>query len=260
MHTNPILIPIRQPAPVCEGCRSSKPLGIEFEYAYQPIVRLSTRSIFAHEALVRGPRGESAWSVLSQVTEENRYAFDQACRVKAVRTAKCIGMTELLSINFMPNAVYEPAACIRTTFEACRESGFPTEQIMFEVTEGERVADHAHLIKIFQSYRKFGFSTAIDDFGAGYAGLNLLSGFQPDVIKIDMDLVRGVDADPVRQAIIRGISLTCSLIGSQVVAEGVETKAERDCIASLGIDLIQGYLFSKPAFQALGKIDPDAWL
>lgn len=254
------MLPIRtSPQSSCQACRSAEPLGIVFEYAYQPIVRLSDRSIFAHEALVRGPLGESALSVLSQVTEHNRYQFDQACRVKAVKTAARLGMSELLSINFLPNAVYEPAACIRTTLEACRDSGFPTERLMFEVTEGERVADHPHLIHIFESYKRFGFFTAIDDFGAGYAGLNLLAGFQPHVIKIDINLVHGVDSDPVRQAIVKGVVVMCAGIGSQVVAEGIETQAERDCLKNLGIDLMQGFLFCKPAFQALGQIDPQSW-
>lgn len=217
------------------------------------------RSVFAHEALVRGPQGESAWSVLSQVTDANRYQFDQACRVKAVKTAASLQMRELLSINFLPNAVYEPAACIRSTFEACQTFGFATEQLMFEVTEGERVDDRPHLINIFESYRKFGFKTAIDDFGAGYAGLNLLSGFQPHVVKIDMELVRDIDSSRVKQAIVSGIVLTCGQIGSAVIAEGVETRAELQCLASLGVQLIQGYYFCKPVFQGLGVIDAGLW-
>lgn len=243
----------------CEGCDSDNELDIDFEYAFQPIVNIVDRSVFAREALVRGPNEESAWSVLSKVTDSNRYQFDQACRVKAVKTAAQLQMREVLSINFFPNAVYEPAACIKTTFEACRIYKFPTQQIMFEVTEGERVSDRPHLINIFESYRKFGFKTAIDDFGAGYAGLNLLSGFQPHVVKIDMAIVRNIDQDKVRQAIVNGIVVMCGQIGSLVVAEGIETKQERDCLAALGVELMQGYLFCRPAFQSLGVIDPDSW-
>jgi EAL domain-containing protein (putative c-di-GMP-specific phosphodiesterase class I) len=243
----------------CQGCKTEQALDIEFEYAFQPIVNIVTRSVYAREALVRGPNGESAYSVLSKVTDQNRYQFDQACRVKAVQTAARLNMRELLSINFLPNAVYEPTACIQSTLEACRAHKFSTEQIIFEVTEGERVDDRPHLINIFESYRKFGFKTAIDDFGAGYAGLNLLSGFQPHIIKIDMDLVRNIDTCKVRQAIVSGIVLTCKLIGSLVVAEGIETKGERDSLASLGIELMQGYYFCKPAFQALGTVSSDAW-
>lgn len=243
----------------CAQCKQAGELGFDFVFAYQPIVELSKRRIYAHEALVRGPNGESAYSVLSQVTDANRYTFDQACRVQAIRGAAALGMKELLSINFLPNAVYQPAACIRSTFEAARRYQFPIEQIIFEVTEGEQVQDRPHLVNIFREYRRFGFRTAIDDFGAGYAGLNLLSEYQPDIIKIDMDLVRGVDANPAKQAIIKGIVAICAELNVRVLAEGIESAAERDFLRAAGIDLMQGYLFCRPALQAIGVIDPGSW-
>lgn len=244
----------------CKGCKADGGPAIAFEYAFQPIVSLSGRSVFAHEALIRGPNGESAYSVLSQINDSNRYRFDQACREKAVKTAAEVGMKELLSINFLPNAVYEPAACIQSTFRACVEHDFPTERIMFEVTEGERVDDRPHLINIFENYNRFGFKTAIDDFGAGYAGLSLLSEYQPHVVKIDMELVRNIDTSKAKQAIVQGVVLTCGMIDSLVVAEGIETKAERDCLAAIGIDLMQGYLFARPAFRSLARLDPDSFI
>jgi EAL domain-containing protein (putative c-di-GMP-specific phosphodiesterase class I) len=243
----------------CGSCKTSEPLGFDFEYAFQPIVNVRTRTIHAHEALVRGPKGESAQSVLSRINDDNRYRFDQACRVKAVRTAAELGMQELLSINFLPNAVYRPEACIQSTLEAARLYGFPIDRIIFEVTEGERVQDRPHLVNIFRAYHRYGFKTAIDDFGAGYAGLNLLAEYQPDIVKIDMDLVRGVDDAPPRQAIIKGIVQMCRELNVRVLAEGIETVPERDFLAYCGIELMQGYLFCKPAFRALGTIDPAAW-
>lgn len=245
--------------PACQACRSDQPLDIAFDYAFQPIVDLASRSIFAHEALVRGPEGESAYSVLSQVNDQNRYRFDQACRVLAVKRAAELQMRELLSINFLPNAVYQPAACIRSTLEACKVHGFQPQQIIFEVTEGEEVDDRAHLVNIFKSYSSFGLHTAIDDFGAGYAGLNLLSAYQPHIIKIDMELVRDIDRKPAKQAIVQGLLLTCRLMNIRIVAEGVETRAERDYLAGLGITLMQGYFFCKPAFRALGEVPDAAW-
>jgi EAL domain-containing protein (putative c-di-GMP-specific phosphodiesterase class I) len=243
----------------CGSCKTSEPLGFDFEYAYQPIVNVRTRTIYAHEALIRGPEGEPAHTILSRVNDTNRYPFDQACRVKAVRTAAALGMQELLSINFLPNAVYRPEACIQSTLQAARENGFPIDRIIFEVTEGERVQDRPHLVNIFKAYRRFGFKTAIDDFGAGYAGLNLLAEYQPDIIKIDMDLVRDIDSNPPRQAIVKGIVQICRELNIRVLAEGIETPPERDFLANCGIELMQGYLFCKPAFRALGKIDPAAW-
>ena len=247
------------PGSACAGCHDGAPLDFEFEYAYQPIVDLATRTVYAYEALVRGPNGESAASVLSKLTDANRYRFDQACRVKAVAGAARLGMQEFLSINFLPNAVYRPEVCIRSTLEAARTHNFPTDKIIFEVTEGERVQDRPHLVNIFREYRRFGFQTAIDDFGAGYAGLNLLAEYQPDIIKIDMDLVRDVDSHKPRQAIVRAIASLCNDLGIKVLAEGIETRAERDFLASCGITLMQGYWFSKPVFQGLAQIPDSAW-
>jgi EAL domain-containing protein (putative c-di-GMP-specific phosphodiesterase class I) len=245
--------------PGCKACRNPEGLSFDFEYAYQPIVDLSSRTIYGHEALVRGPQGESAFSVLSQVDDTNRYSFDQACRVKAIRGAAELGMQEMLSINFLPNAVYRPEACIRSTFSAAEEYDFPLDRIIFEVTESEQVVDRPHLVNIFREYRRFGFHTAIDDFGAGYAGLNLLSEFQPSIVKIDMGLVRGIDQSAPKRAIVDGIVHICKALNIRVLAEGIETPAERDCLRAAGISLMQGYLFCKPAFRALGTIAPEAW-
>ena len=164
-----------------------------------------------------------------------------------------------LSINFLPNAVYQPEACIQTTLEAARKYGFPIERIMFEVTEGEKVVDRAHLVNIFREYERFGFITSIDDFGAGFSGLNLLADYQPHVLKIDMELIRDVDRSRPKQAILRGIVSICRDLQIEILAEGIETKSERDFLASIGIDLMQGYLFCKPAFEAVGVIDPSSW-
>ena len=243
----------------CAGCQDGNEIEFDFEYAYQPIVNFSKRNIYAHEALVRGPNGESAASVLAQVGKSNVYSFDQSCRVKAVAGAARLGMRELLSINFLPNAVYRPEVCIRSTFEAARLHNFPIERIIFEVTEGERVEDRAHLVNIFREYRRFGFQTAIDDFGAGYAGLNLLSEYQPDLIKIDMDLVRNVDTNAPRQAIVRAIATMCRELNILVLAEGIETRGERDFLVDAGIELMQGYFFCKPVFQGLGQIEQASW-
>lgn len=249
---------ISSPKKHCQGCRDTT-LDIAFAYAFQPIVDIRKRIVYAYEALVRGPNGESAYSVLSQVNDKNRYQFDQACRVEAVKTAARLGMEEPLSINFLPNAVYEPSACIRTTLDACITYQFPTSQILFEVTEGERIDDRPHLISIFQHYESYGFMTAIDDFGAGYAGLNLLSEYQPTIVKIDMDLVRNIHLSKAKQAIVSGTLMTCKMLGALVVAEGIETREERDFLAGLGVELMQGYFFCRPAFQSLGVIDASVW-
>ncbi len=243
----------------CEGCITPSFLGFDFEYAYQPIIDFESRSIYAHEALIRGPNGEGAFTVLSQVNNDNVYRFDQACRVKAVKTAAELNLQGYLSINFMPNAVYRPELCIRTTLAAAEKYKFPIDKIIFEFTEVERIKDTKHLLNIVAEYKKMGFKTAIDDFGAGYAGLNLLAQFQPDIIKIDMELLRGIDQDKSRQIISKSIIDMCGQLDVVVLAEGIETRGERDFFAANGVNLMQGYFFSKPAFKAAGTIQSDAW-
>ncbi|AFY38811.1 diguanylate phosphodiesterase [[Leptolyngbya] sp. PCC 7376] len=240
----------RQPLE-CSACADSVGLDFDFTMAFQPIVNTKKKEIFAYEALARGLKNEPAGTIFDQVNKDNRYRFDQCCRTKAIKLAADLSMSTLLSINFMPNAVYQPESCIRTTLNAADAYGFPIEKIIFEITESEKVDDLEHLKKIVAYYRERGFKTAIDDFGAGYAGLNFLSEIRTDIIKLDMALIRNIDRDSVKQAIIRGVLQVCQELKTIVIAEGVETQAELKILQSFGIELFQGYLFAKPLFQQL---------
>lgn len=237
----------------CTICGSGKGPGFDFTMAFQPIVDVDAGTNYAHEALVRGIGGEGADTVLSQVNQRNRYAFDQACRVTAVQLAARLGFESYLNINFLPGAVYRPEQCIKTTVEAAERYGLPLERLIFEVTEGEQV-DSNHLKNIIEHYRSVGMRTAIDDFGSGYSGLNLLADFQPDIIKLDMALIRDIDSVKARQAIVRGIVQVCRDLDILIIAEGVETKAERDTVADLGIHLIQGFYYSRPVFEDVAEL------
>ncbi len=243
----------------CANCGTGQPLDFQIRMAFQPIVDARTRSIYGYEALVRTAEGGGALEVLARVTPEQLYRFDQACRVKAIETAARLGLQGYLSINFLPNAVYEPATCIQLTLQAARRHGFPTERLIFETAESEQVRDEAHLTRIFRDYRERGFLTAMDDFGAGYAGLKLLANFQPDLIKLDMALIRDIDRDPARQAIARGVVSIANELGCQPLAEGVETVEEFRYLHGLGIALFQGYLFGRPLLEQLGEVDPALW-
>ncbi|WP_235929037.1 EAL domain-containing protein [Marisediminicola senii] len=241
----------------CSGCTTSPKLDFDFSMAFQPIYDAVENRVWGYEALVRGLSGEGAFQVLSRISPEQKYRFDQDCRVKAIELASRLypaGENLMLSINFMPNAVYEPAACLRATLHAASRYDFPTSSIMFEFTENEEVTDTAHLTNIITEYRKQGFTTAVDDFGAGHAGLGLLVDFQPDLMKIDMKLVRGVDSSPARQAVITGILGIADELGITVLAEGIETEEEFLFLKAAGIRLFQGYWFAKPAFEELPQV------
>lgn len=241
----------------CGACIDGIAPPFEFSMAFQPVVDLVANRIYAYEALVRGPAGEPAGSVLGQVTQANRYAFDQSCRVKAIALASGLGLQHTgasLSINFIPGAMYRPENCVRATLAAARRHRFPADRLVFELTENEEITDYAHLENIFRVYHSHHFRTAIDDFGAGFSGLGLLAHFPADVVKIDMSLVRGLDTDARRHAIVSGIVGICRALASQVVAEGVETAAELAALRALGVGLFQGYLFAKPGFESLPQV------
>lgn len=235
----------------CEMCACGEGLEFQFTFAFQPIVDVAARSVFAYEALVRGLDGEGAGEILHRVNKQNRYSFDQICRVKAVKLASKLGMKTLLSINFMPNAVYKAEYCIRTTLAAAETYGFDTRQIIFEIVEGEDLTSTDHLVSIINAYRKMGFQTAIDDFGAGYSRLNLMMASPPDLLKLDMLMIRDVDKDPNKQAVVNGVITMMTQLGGRIIAEGVETEGEYYWLLGRGITLFQGYLFARPAFEAL---------
>ena len=227
---------------------------MDFSMAFQPIVDTHAQRVFAYEALVRGPKGEPAGTVLSQLTDQNRYSFDQTLRVQAITLASRLGLAETgasLSINFLPNAVYSPAACIQLTLKTARELDFPMDRLIFEITEGEQVSEPSHVQAIALEYKKHGFRVAIDDYGAGFANANLLASLASDIVKLDMDLTRNLHLRPKAQVIVRSLAGLCRELGVQLIAEGIETFEEYQAVQECGIHLMQGYLLAKPAFEQL---------
>ncbi len=239
----------------CDACADESKLDFDFTMAFQPIVNCRINQIYGYEALVRGLNNESAYSVISKVNDDNRYLFDQLCRVKAIALASKLKLDSMLSINFLPKAIYKPERCIRTTLEAAKKYDFPTDKIMFEFTEVERIDDSKIVKGIVEYYKKLGFITAIDDFGSGYSGLGLLADFQTNLIKFDMGLIRNIDRDEPRQFIIKNCMNLLRDLNITALAEGIETKEEMFWLKDVGIELMQGYLFAKPGFESLPAVN-----
>jgi EAL domain-containing protein (putative c-di-GMP-specific phosphodiesterase class I) len=220
-----------------------------FSYAFQPIVDTVTRRIYSNEALIRGPADEPAYQVLGSVPASRKYEFDQLSRAGAIALAARIGFEGRLNLNFLPQSTPASALAVRQTAEAAQRHGIALSRIVLEVTEEEAIEDPASLAALLNEYRGQGMLVAIDDFGAGYSGLNLLAEFQPDSIKIDMKLVRGIECHGPRQAIVRAINQACGDLGIDVIAEGVETLPEYEWFEEQGVRYFQGYLFAKPGFE-----------
>jgi EAL domain-containing protein (putative c-di-GMP-specific phosphodiesterase class I) len=237
-----------------EAHQLGESFSVPITMAFQPIVDTHTGSVFAHEALVRGVGGAPAGEVLSHVTPANCWAFDQDTRRIAINLAVWLGLaapgeTALLSINFLPNAIDDPELSIQPVLQVAEAAGLSPSRILFEFTEHEPI-DPRRLQAILKTYRGLGFRTAIDDFGAGYSGLNLLSRFQPDLVKLDMELIRSIDLIRVKRTMAAHLVRMAADLGVVVVAEGIETIGEYEVLIDLGVNLQQGYLFAKPALEA----------
>jgi blue light- and temperature-responsive anti-repressor len=226
----------------------------KFSFAFQPIVDTNAREVLSYEALIRGPANEPAYQVLQQVSEARLFAFDQTVRVAAIDLAMRLQLDCHLNINFLPRSVDSSAQSLQSTLEAASRANLPIERLVLEVVEGEIIRDHSRFTKLINKYRGLSLKVAIDDFGAGYSGLNLLADFQPDQVKLDMQLIRGIEHNGPRQSIVRAIDGICLELGIDVIAEGVETEEEYAWLRSQGIHLFQGYLFAKPAFACFPPV------
>lgn len=229
-----------------------------FTVHYHPIVEAADpERVHAHECLMRGLDAEGGivppGAILDAADEEGMiFHLDRVGRLNAIRGFAEQGVGGKAFINFNPVSVYNPLACLASTVAAAKSSGLTPDRIVFELIERSHVADEVHLLRIVDFYRAAGYGVALDDVGAGYSGLNILSSLQPDYIKLDMHLIRGVDRDPVRQSIVGNLLDMARKLDIQTVVEGVETEGEYEFARREGADFVQGYLFGKPAPAARG--------
>jgi EAL domain-containing protein (putative c-di-GMP-specific phosphodiesterase class I) len=242
----------------CGACRENQTQH-QLTMAFQPVVDLQTSRIDAYEALVRGVDGRSAGAMLGALTDATRYSFDQACRVRAISLAAGLHMDRQLNINFMPNAVYNPQACIALTLKTAAALGFPLDRITFEIVEDERIRDTGHLLGIIAEYRRHGFKIALDDFSAGYSGLSLMAELRPDIIKLDRVLASNCDTDKYRLAIVASMVSLARDLGVKVVAEGVEREAEVAALRSVGVRFVRGFYFARPLVEGIAADTDIAW-
>ena len=220
-------------------------------FAFQPIVDTNKREVVAYEALVRGSHGESASTIINDICPADLPRFDEVCRSSAMRLASRLGMDCDLNLNLVPQGFHADRDCLASTLDAAIEFNFFPERLVVEVTEGEVLGNQERFTDLMDVYRGLGMRLAIDDFGSGYSGLNLLADFQPDQLKLDKDLTRGIEGRRPRQAIVRGILQVCRDLGIELVAEGIETADEFHWFCDEGVHLFQGYLFGRPGFELL---------
>jgi len=219
---------------------------------FQPIYDFKTGTVMAWEALARGPRGSDfeSPSILFDFAEQfgQLFALEQACRSKAMETVGALASGQRLFLNIHPRTVVDPTFAPGKTLEILEKHGLKPEDIVFEITERHSIKDFTSFHKTLDHYRSQGFKIAVDDAGTGYSGLSTVAALKPDFIKVDMSLVRDVDKDPVRRALMETMVTLAGRIGSEIIAEGIETKGEARALTEIGVHYGQGFYLSRPHF------------
>jgi EAL domain-containing protein (putative c-di-GMP-specific phosphodiesterase class I) len=212
--------------------------------AYQPIVSWSRRTTFAYEALVRNeePTLRSPPDLFEAAERLGRLQdLGRAVRDRVARTLDEQPMGSLLFINLHAMELDDDSL-----MSADAPLSRHAARVVLEVTERaplERIRDVTARVA---QLRGLGYRIAVDDLGAGYAGLTSFAHLEPEVVKVDMSLIRDIDRSPMKQKLLRSIVSLCRDLGIEIIAEGVETESERDTLVGLGGDLCQGYLFARP--------------
>lgn len=210
--------------------------------AYQPIVRAVDCTVFAYEALIRsrdprlpGPDGLlAAAERLGQLDRLGRRSREVALRNRPDHVA--------LFVNLHPQDLLD-----ESLFATDTPLARTADTVILELTERAALDHIPDLRQRVANLRKLGYRIALDDLGAGYAGLTAFAALEPEIVKLDMALVRGIDGSPVRRRLVASMIEVCRDLGGLVVAEGIETEQERAVLRELGCDLLQGYLLGRPS-------------
>ncbi len=213
--------------------------------AHQPIVRRGDGSVFGYEALMRTrePSLPHPGAMLDAAERLGRLKdLGRAIRGRVAASIAAAAADSVLFVNLHPDDLLDDALVTGSGPLAQH-----AERVVLEVTERATISHVADVRKRAAALRALGYRIAVDDLGAGYAGLTSFALLEPEIVKLDMSLTRDVDREPTKRRIIGSVVSLCSQSGAVVVAEGVETAAERDVIVELGCDLLQGYFIAKPA-------------
>ncbi|MDB5038638.1 MAG: hypothetical protein JWQ35_2166 [Bacteriovoracaceae bacterium] len=220
---------------------------------FQPIVSMTDGSIFAYEALSRGPKGSPMESplMLFSVAETAQLSFelDRLCRRKAIENAKGLDGIQKLFVNTFPTTMHDPEFKGEHLRKLLKDSNFLGKNIVFEITERFAIENYALFQKEQSYYSDLGFDLAVDDIGTGYGSLEAIANLKPQFVKVDISIIRGIHQNPVKQELLKAIRDIGRKVNAKIVAEGIEQEAELDCVRELGIDYGQGYLIARPSIE-----------
>jgi len=215
-----------------------------FGMAFQPIVSLSSKSVLGYEALLRSrepslPGPEDVVDAAERLGATQR--LGRATRAFAAHRRPLMSQDWLLFLNLHPSDLLDPELTDPTSPLVGMAS-----HVVLEITERAPLVRLEDVRTRAAELRRLGFRIAIDDLGAGYAGLASFAVLEPDIVKVDMNLIRGIESSNVKRRLVSSVAALCREMDMLLVAEGVETAAERDILTDMGCDLFQGFLFARP--------------
>jgi EAL domain-containing protein (putative c-di-GMP-specific phosphodiesterase class I) len=223
-------------------------------FAFQPIVDTEKGVISAVEALMRGKEGQSPDELLNDLSESQMHKLDVESKRSAIAIFAEFGCDTTLSINLLPKSLISYPEIVGELRRLAESLSVEPSRITIEVTEQEAIENYDSFIDVVNQIRANGMRLAIDDFGAGYAGMSLLADFQPHKLKIDKKIVDGIASDGPRQAIVCAIMQFSFRLGIEVVAEGIETLQDFEWLKSVGVKQFQGYFFAKPGIMSIPDV------
>lgn len=229
------------------GFRAKSPNG--YSFAFQSVIDCSKRETVFLEALARGPSGAHAGDYLSKMNPSEFEQFETHSTEDAISLAAQLGIHKL-SINFSPSALFKSTDIVDKLEKLLKKYGLDHSQLIVEIAESDFIANYQLAQNIISRLRGRGIALAIDDFGAGYAGLSLLAEFQPDILKIDSSLIRSISSSGPKQSIVNAIYDCANDLAISVVAEGLEDEKDFQFLSAMGITQFQGYLFNEPKMNS----------
>ena len=229
--------------------------------AFQPIIETRSGEVFGFEALARIPDSTCFNNIADLFPFAEKigqlYPIETLCRRQAITSYPAIAQNkEMLFLNINPQVLIDPEFASGHTRKLLSEKGLAPQDVVLEITERSAIEDFSTFRDALDHYRNQGYLIALDDVGAGYSSLQSVAELHPDFLKVDRSLIQGVNADPIKWALLETFVTFSKRIGCRIIAEGVETAEEMRTVVQLGVDYVQGFLVARPTFERM-SINPE---
>ncbi len=224
-------------------------VGTDINFAFQTIIDATAQEVTGFEALVRGIRKEPAAVVMSRIHKDQRFAFDQACRVRAIEAAAEFDIDGQLHLNCTDIKATNVELVVEVIQHVARRNSIGCDKIVLELNNLDAIGGRAALTTVRTVIQDAGLQTLADNFGQRDADLAPIALFRPQQLKLAHQLVEAIHDSPEAQAVTRGIMALCQDLDIRVIASGVEKAEEFRWLQDAGVELFQGYFFAQPGME-----------